>query len=101
MLYQPLPATTLGQGAAGLEGLWKRWQAGQSLSEIGVALGKHAGSIHGVISLKGGIAPTARKRSSRHLTLQELEQIKVQGVRWVPERRFGGRHPGGVWFWRI
>jgi IS30 family transposase len=55
--------------------LWKRWQAGQSLSEIGVALGKHAGSIHGVISLKGGIAPTARKRSSRHLTLQEREQI--------------------------
>ena len=31
--------------------LWRRWQAGQSLSEIGVALGKHAGSIHGVISL--------------------------------------------------
>ena len=55
--------------------LWKRWQAGQSLSEIGVALGKHAGSIHGVISLKGGIAPNARKRSSRHLTLQEREQI--------------------------
>ena len=55
--------------------LWKRWQAGQSLSEIVVALGKHAGSIHGVISLKGGIAPNARKRSSRHLTLQEREQI--------------------------
>ncbi len=55
--------------------LWRRWQAGQSLSEIGAALGKHAGSIHGVISLKGGIAPSARKRSSTHLTLQEREQI--------------------------
>jgi IS30 family transposase len=55
--------------------LWKRWQAGQSLSEIGVALSKHAGSIHGVISLRGGIAPTARKRSLRHLTLHEREQI--------------------------
>lgn len=30
--------------------LWERWQQGQSLSEIGLALGKHAGSIHGVIS---------------------------------------------------
>lgn len=55
--------------------LWRRWQAGQSLTDIGLALGKHAGSIHGVISLKGGIAPSDRKRSSTHLTLQEREQI--------------------------
>ena len=55
--------------------LWRRWQAGQSLTDIGLALGKHAGSIHGVISLKGGIAPSDRKRSSAHLTLQEREQI--------------------------
>ena len=26
--------------------LWNRWKNGQSLSEIGRALGKHAGSIH-------------------------------------------------------
>jgi hypothetical protein len=43
--------------------LWRRWQAGQSLTDIGLALGKHAGSVHGVISLKGGIAPTARTRA--------------------------------------
>lgn len=55
--------------------LWRRWQAGQSLTDIGLALGKHAGSIHGVISLKGGIAPSDRKRSLSHLTLQEREQI--------------------------
>lgn len=55
--------------------LWRRWQAGQSLTDIGLALGKHAGSIHGVISLKGGIAPCDRKRSSTQLTLQEREQI--------------------------
>lgn len=55
--------------------LWRRWQAGQSLTDIGLALGKHAGSIHGVISLKGGIPPTARTRASKHLTLQEREQI--------------------------
>nr|WP_162050908.1 IS30 family transposase [Fluviibacter phosphoraccumulans] len=55
--------------------LWRRWQAGQTLTDIGLALGKHAGSVHGVISLKGGIAPTARTRASKHLTLHEREQI--------------------------
>ncbi len=55
--------------------LWRRWQAGQSLTDIGLALGKHAGSVHGVISLKGGIAPTARTRASKHLTLHEREFI--------------------------
>ena len=29
--------------------LWYRWKAGQTLSEIGRALGKHAGSVHGVL----------------------------------------------------
>ncbi len=55
--------------------LWRRWQQGQSLSEIGLALGKHAGSIHGVISLRGGIAPALRKRSRRCLTIAERESI--------------------------
>ncbi len=55
--------------------LLRRWQAGQSLTDIGLALGKHAGSVHGVISLKGGIAPTARTRASKHLTLHEREFI--------------------------
>ena len=33
--------------------LWSRWKNGQSLTEIGLALGKHAGSIHGVLSSHG------------------------------------------------
>jgi hypothetical protein len=59
--------------------LWRLWQAGQSLSDIGMALSKHAGSIHGVISLKGGISPFAKRRSSRQLSLQEREQ----SLSWV------------------
>lgn len=55
--------------------LWHRWKSGQSLTEIGAALGKHAGSIHGVVSLKGGITPTDRSRSAKHLTFHEREQI--------------------------
>lgn len=37
--------------------LWRRWKEGQSLSEIGRALGKHAASIRGVLAIRGGIAP--------------------------------------------
>ena len=33
--------------------LWARWKAGQSLSDIGRSLGKHAGSIFGVLHSRG------------------------------------------------
>jgi len=55
--------------------LWQRWKQGQSLSEISRALGKHAGSIHGVRSSNGGFIPTVRKRSRWALTLAEQEEI--------------------------
>ena len=67
-------------GRAGLSAsqkaeLWGRWRDGQSLSDIGRALGKHAGSIHGVVSSNGGCIPAIRRRSSRALTLAEREDI--------------------------
>ena len=55
--------------------LWRRWKEGESLSEIGRALGKHAGSIHGVVKANGGIVPAARTRSARTLSLVEREEI--------------------------
>lgn len=55
--------------------LWKRWQQGQSLSEIGLALGKHAGSIHGVIALQGGIAPRHRRCARQSLTMADREAV--------------------------
>ena len=55
--------------------LWKRWKAGQSLSEIGRVLGKHPGSIHALVAARGGIAPRQRKRSASQLTQQEREEV--------------------------
>lgn len=55
--------------------LWDRWRHGQSLSEIGRALGKHAASIFGVVARDGGIASTLRRRSARVLTVCEREEI--------------------------
>lgn len=55
--------------------LWDRWKNGESLSDIGRALGKHAASIHGVIRQRGGFAPLPRRRSRMVLTLAEREEI--------------------------
>jgi DNA-binding CsgD family transcriptional regulator len=55
--------------------LWARWKAGESLRDIGRALGKHAGSIHGVVAARGGIAPAERRRSRLALTPAEREEI--------------------------
>ena len=55
--------------------LWSRWKAGQSLHEIGRALGKDHVVIHFLLARHGGIAPAARRRSPRTLTLAEREEI--------------------------
>ncbi len=55
--------------------IWVRWKKGDSLSDIGRAVGKHPGSIHHVIAYNGGIAPHSRKRAKKALSLEEREQI--------------------------
>ena len=60
--------------------LWQRWKDGESLSDIGRSLGKHAASIHAIVRPHGGIMPMIRKRSARVLTLAEREEIS-RGIR--------------------
>ncbi|WP_093804345.1 IS30 family transposase [Streptomyces sp. Wb2n-11] len=55
--------------------VWRRWRDGQSLSEIGRALGRVPGSIHGVVAANGGFVPAARARSAGVLSLAEREEI--------------------------
>src|ERR1700676_1723699 len=55
--------------------MWSRWKAGQSLNEIGWALGKDHVVIQFLLARHGGIAPAARRRSRRALTLAEREDI--------------------------
>jgi len=54
---------------------WNRWRAGQSMSDIGRALGRDRSSIHYVVRCSGGIAPAMRRRSRQALTLVEREDI--------------------------
>ena len=55
--------------------IWSRWRKGESLSDIGRAIGKQASSIFHVITFYGGISPLPRRRSKRVLTLEEREEI--------------------------
>ncbi|HZF72612.1 MAG TPA: IS30 family transposase [Gemmatimonadaceae bacterium] len=56
---------------------------GQSISEIGRALGKQSGSIHGVLASNGGVTPYVKSRACCALTLAEREEISrglVEGL---------------------
>ena len=55
--------------------MWRRWKAGQSLHDIGRALGKAHSSIRFLLLPRGGIPPATRRRSRRALTLAEREDI--------------------------
>ena len=55
--------------------LWARWKAGESMSDIGRALGKHPGSIFAFLAVQGGIVRAPRRRAARALTGAEREQI--------------------------
>src|ERR1700691_480567 len=55
--------------------MWRRWKAGESLHDIVRAFGKGHGSIRFLLTQRGGIVPSARRRSPRTLTLAEREDI--------------------------
>jgi len=70
-----IPGKRAGLSATQKADLWCRWKAGQSLHEIGRAFGKEHAVIHFLLARHGGIAPAARRRSLRTLTLAEREDI--------------------------
>jgi transposase, IS30 family len=55
--------------------IWRRWKDGQSLSEIGRALGKIPGSVFHVVKANGGYVPAERTRSFRVLSASDREVI--------------------------
>jgi IS30 family transposase len=55
--------------------LWRRWRAGQTLSDIARALAKPPGSVFCFVASNGGLSPPVRKRRLDALTLNEREEI--------------------------
>lgn len=64
-----------GMGPGQQQEVWQRWRGGQSLRQIGAAVGRDSGSVHSFISWRGGIEPVHRKRAARHLSAAEREEI--------------------------
>lgn len=79
--------------------LWNRWRNGQSLSEIGRALGRHLSSIFEVVARDGGIVRPQRSRSPVALTLSDREEISRGIVAGASLRQIAaaiGRSPSSV-----
>ena len=55
--------------------VWDRWQAGDTNRVIGRDLGRSAASIRAFVESWGGVRPPVRRRSLRHLSLVEREEI--------------------------
>ena len=55
--------------------VWDRRQTGEGNRSIGRRLGRSAGSIRAFVESAGGVRPEVRRRSQRHLSLTEREEI--------------------------
>ena len=55
--------------------VWRRWKRGESVSDIGRAVGRLRKSVHRVVVAHGGVPPRARTRARCALTLAEREEI--------------------------
>ena len=71
--------------------LWRRWKAGETVSDIAAALQRWPRNIHNVIHGNGGIEPRARCRSTRVLSMTEREEIS-RGLRAGCSLREIARH---------
>jgi IS30 family transposase len=70
--------------------LWSRWKAGQTLAEIGAALGgRGKPTLFYTLKKGGGIEPRSRNRSALHLSTQEREEISRGLVAGLSIRALG------------
>ncbi|MGH8653002.1 MAG: IS30 family transposase, partial [Gammaproteobacteria bacterium] len=79
--------------------VWRRWKSGESCSDIARALGKCPHPIYALVAQGGGVAPQARRRSPRALSLSEREEISRgmcsgESIRTLAKRM--GRAPSSV-----
>ena len=55
--------------------LWVRWKDGESSRLIARSLRTSAATVRSYLAVHGGVRPSARRRSGRHLTITEREEI--------------------------
>jgi IS30 family transposase len=55
--------------------VWSRWSAGECAFAISVALGRPHPTVQSILRKHGGFRPASRRRSTRHLSAAEREEI--------------------------
>jgi IS30 family transposase len=55
--------------------VWDRWQGGESMRSIARGLGRGSASVRTMIEAGGGVHPAGPRRSARHLSWVEREEI--------------------------
>ena len=71
--------------------LWRRWRRGETLTEIGRALGRVPAAVFLALAATGGLTPRPRHRSRLALTTTEREEISRGLVRGESLRAMGAR----------
>ena len=77
--------------------VWRRWKRGESVSDIGRALGRFRKSVHRVVAAHGGVPPRARTRSRCALTVAEREEISRGLANDCSFRRIASAHRRPAW----
>src|ERR1700688_3611591 len=74
--------------------MWRRWQAGQSMREIGRMLSANHGSVRGALLRNGGVLPTPRGRGAGrlHVTVSKNAIELLRRIR-KPGSSLNGRSP--------
>lgn len=79
--------------------VWRRWRAGERITDIAAGLGRNAGSLYGHLYASGGIAPRQRTRCVRSLEYREREAISRGLAAGVSLRQIAvslGRSPSTI-----
>src|SRR3989304_4218711 len=71
--------------------VWERHYAGEPTRSIARRLGREASGIRRLFEDAGGVRPPVRKRSPRHLSLTEREEISRGVAAGEPLRVIAGR----------
>ncbi len=76
--------------------LWIRWRRGESSRLIDRTLRCHPSSVRAFRARSGGVRPTPRRRSIRHLTATEREEVSRGIAAGLSARDRGVERPFGV-----
>ncbi|MDP9432503.1 MAG: helix-turn-helix domain-containing protein [Actinomycetota bacterium] len=79
--------------------LWQRWQEGEALPSVARQLGAPVQQVRRYVPQTGGVRPRPVGRSTRHLSLQEREEVSRGLAAGWSMRRIAaqlGRHPSTV-----